>query len=109
MNRREFVGAAAAALFAGIVVQIVGCDSINASDGSVSGQISENHGHEAVVTKAQLTARSGLTLDIQGTADHTHSLVLTTQDLADIKSGTQVSRTSSRDGFENHNHVVTFN
>ena len=109
MNRREFIEAAATALFAGVVVQILGCNSINESDGSVSGQISANHGHQAVVTKVQLNEGTGLTLDIQGSSDHTHTVELIAQDLTDSKAGTQVSRYSSRDGFENHNHLVTFN
>lgn len=109
LNRREFIEAAAMALFAGVVIQITGCDSINDSDGSVSGQISANHGHQAIVTKVQLNEGTGLTLDIQGSSDHNHTVVLTAQDLKDIKAGIQVSRSSSHDGFENHNHVVTFN
>lgn len=114
MGRREFIGAAAVALFAGIAIQIAGCGSNDngtgggtIANGDVSGSISGNHGHVATVTKAQLDAGGAVNLDIRGTADHTHIVALTAQDLASIKVGTQVVATSST--TSSHNHTITFN
>ena len=109
-TRREFLGAAAAALFAGIAVQIYGCADSNPSGmgpGDISGSVSENHGHRAVITRAQLDAGLGATLNIQGDASHTHTVEITGMDMAAIQAGTRVSKTSS--AGDGHTHLVTFN
>jgi hypothetical protein len=109
-NRREFLGAAAAALFAGIAVQIYGCADSNPSGmgpGDLSGDVSENHGHRAVITKAQLDAGLGATLNIQGDAPHTHTVEITGTEMAAIQAGMRVAKTSS--AGDGHTHLVTFN
>jgi hypothetical protein len=108
MGRREFIGKAASALFSGMAVQILGCDALNNNPaGEISGQISDNHGHIAVITKVQLDGGWAITLNIQGSADHDHTVDLIRQDMADIKSGMRASRYSSTNS--GHNHLVTFN
>ncbi len=72
-----------------------------------TGVIASNHGHTAIITKAQLTAGGGLTLDITGTSSHTHSLTLTAVEVTTIKGGTRVSKESTSGG--SHTHTVTFN
>lgn len=109
-SRRTFIGASAAALFAGISIQILGCSTEEdspAADGSVTGSIQENHGHKAVVTKAQLDAGGAVTLSIQGTADHTHNVELTADEMATLKKGLHVMKTTST--TSSHSHMVMFN
>ncbi len=71
-----------------------------------TGTISFNHGHVAVVTTAQQDAGMAFNLDIEGSANHPHTVQLTEQDVADLKAGLQVSKTSSNNS--GHTHTVTF-
>jgi hypothetical protein len=77
------------------------------SNGSKVGGISENHRHTAIITAGQLDAGGALLLDITGTSDHPHTVTLSADDVARIRSGERVSRISSND--DRHTHVVTFN
>lgn len=80
----------------------------DAGDGAV-GMISLNHGHEAVLTTAQLLNGNGLRLDITGRSTHSHHVDLTSDELRRIRNGERIVRHSS-DGFDDkHDHVVTFN
>jgi hypothetical protein len=107
MGRRDFIGWAASALSSVMAVQILGCDALNNSPaGELSGRISDNHGHMAVISEAQLNDGWALTLHIQGSADHDHTVDFTRQDMANIKSGMLVSGTSSTSN--GHSHVVSF-
>ncbi|GEM_PF-1655260 len=116
IGRREFLGTAAAALFAGVLFQITGCTTDDKASntpppaGSVSGSIAENHAdtpHQAFITKAQLDAGGAVTLNIQGAAPHNHQVSLTADQMVSIKAGTMVMVTSST--AESHSHVVMFN
>jgi hypothetical protein len=69
--------------------------------------IGSNHGHVAVIVAAQLTAGNALILDIQGQADHPHTVTLSTADIAAIAGNQRVSKESSTDAA--HSHSVTFN
>lgn len=113
MDRRGFARRAGWGFLAGVAVTLSpGCGSLPTeaeSEGSATGTISLNHGHEAVITAARLAAGGDLQLDITGRSTHGHVVVLTPQDLARIGAGERVSRNSS-DGFDDkHDHVVTFN
>jgi hypothetical protein len=111
-SRREFLGAAAAALFAGITITVLGCGSdsgtgTKAEDGDKSGQISSNHGHQAVVKKAQIDAGGAVTLDIQGEGSHNHTVSLTADDMVELKkAGGMVTKDSS--SSSGHRHSVMF-
>jgi len=83
-----------------------GSGSTSAS-GDRTGAISANHGHAAVVAAAQLGASGGITLNIQGSASHPHSVSLTGADLSAIAGNQRVSKESSNDAA--HTHTVTFN
>ena len=121
-GRRTFIGAAAAALFAGVVIQITGCSTDdkedpgtgNTGDGAKTGSVLSNHPapHKAVITKAQLDAGGQLTLEIQGSSDHGHSVTLTADQVADIKAGDHAMTSSTSftpSGGSGHSHVVMFN
>jgi len=117
LSRRTFTLEAALALLAGCVITISdACGSDSPSPATptpvdINGLISANHGHVAVVTGAQITAGSVVTLNIQGTAAHPHTLSLSQADLQTLKNRQPVSRDSSNDvsaTFGPHMHAVTF-
>ncbi len=132
MDRREFSVAMALALLGGASITVSGCGGGGGSGGGggnptgpsgggddygpggnvdpaggVVGQISANHGHRAVIARAQITAGNGLLLDIHGNATHTHSVELSGAEVLQIGNGGRVSKGTST--TEAHNHTVTFN
>ena len=116
-TRRDFTLNAAMALLAGCVITIsdaCGSDSPTTPSNppaDVNGVISANHGHVAVVTTAQMTAGSALSLSIQGTAAHNHSLSLSQADLQMLRNRQSVTHDSTSDPsntFGLHLHTVTF-
>lgn len=116
MDRREFTNASILALLSGIAITITGCsdDSPTApdQDGNRAGIVTANHGHQAVVTAAQITSATEVTLDIRGTADHPHTVVISMADVVAIGNGQRRSVVSTRDNsaaFGQHDHTVTFN
>ena len=114
-KRKTFV-----TLIAAAIVAVAGCDSDNpasltvGSGGSTgrTGSIANNHGHVAALSSAELTAGNAITLDIRGTADHTHTVPLGAAEVEQIRIGQRVTATSSTDSsptFGAHSHTVTFN
>jgi len=125
LTRREFTVASALAMLSGVVITV----SSSACGGSASspssptptpippasggagsdtvGSISDNHGHVAVITAAELTAGGALSLDIRGTATHTHTVQLSAAELTAVAGNQRVSKSSSTD--TGHDHAVTFN
>ena len=120
ISRREFTLAAAMAVLSGVAITVTGCGDSSSpaapsstgsgstsASGDRTGAISANHGHAAVVAAAQLGASGGITLNIQGSASHPHSVSLTGADLSAIAGNQRVSKESSNDAA--HTHTVTFN
>ena len=115
LDRRAFTVESALAILSGVLITITGCDSSDnnpsqpapIATGDVSGAISDNHGHVAVILRAQLTAGNALSLDIQGSATHTHTVELTAAEVMQIGGGTKVAKVSTTNS--GHNHTVTFN
>ena len=127
LNRRQFTQEASLAFLAGVSVTMSACGggggggggddygSPTASStpppatasGSKTGQISDNHGHQAVITAAQLQAGGAVALDIAYQAGHSHMVNLPTQAIQQIKDGKPVQTNSST--AEGHMHSVTFN
>jgi hypothetical protein len=70
-----------------------------------SATISANHGHAVTLPLADVMAGAGADYDIQGTADHPHTLSLSDEHLAMLQQGMQVTVASSTDA--GHNHQVT--
>jgi hypothetical protein len=111
MNRRQFSVEAALALLGGASVVISGCGGGSSSPSTVPlqdsvGTVSSNHGHAAVVTAAELGSNGALNLDIRGTASHSHTVTLSTTEIAAIRAGGRVEKESSGNS---HTHTVTFN
>jgi len=121
LTRRDFTLAAAMAILSGVAISVSGCGGGDSSGSPASptpasstpagtdrtGAISSNHGHSAVVASAQLGASGGITLNIQGTSSHPHTVALTGADLSAIANNQRVSKESSNDA--SHTHTVTFN
>jgi hypothetical protein len=122
LDRREFTVAAALAALSGVAITISACGGGGSSPSAPStpapsgggtpadktGLISSNHGHSgAVITGAQLTAPSAISLDIRGQSDHPHTVTLTAADVTAIAANQRVSTESSSDA--GHSHTVTFN
>ncbi len=125
LDRREFTLATALAMLSGVAITISSaCGSSGyssptnpaptptptptpASTGDKEGVISNNHGHRAVISAAQLSAGAAITLHIQYMATHDHTVDLSAADLTAIAANTQVAKQSSTDS--GHNHTVTFN
>ena len=119
LDRREFTAEAALAALAGVVITVSGCggssspsspstpSAAGGSSSDKSGTISDNHGHLAVVTGAQLIAGNVVQLDIRGSAAHTHTVTLTAGAIQTIQAGRPaVTDSTSSTG---HLHSVTFN
>lgn len=72
-----------------------------------SNTISANHGHVLAVALADLGSASDKTYDIQGGADHSHSVLLTVDQLRSLKTGASVTTTSSMAFDHQHQIVIT--
>jgi len=122
LTRRNFTLAAAMAVLSGVAISVSGCgggssaspaapsptgSGSTSAGGDRTGTIGSNHGHSAVIASAQLGASGGLTLNIQGTSSHPHTVALTGADLSAIANNQRVSKESSNDA--SHTHTVTFN
>ena len=116
VTRREFTLQSALALLSGVVITVEGCGDSKSNPtnptptpmptSDVSGTISANHGHTAVITAASITAGNQITLDIRGTSDHPHTVIVTQADLTALRNRQAVTKTSTTDNA--HLHTVTF-
>jgi hypothetical protein len=106
MNRREFGIEAALLLLGGACITMSGCESpTEPSPVDVAGVVDSNHGHLVAISAAQLRAGGALELDIKGSAGHTHTVSLSTVDLALIRNGARVERESTG---TRHTHRIVF-
>ena len=116
ISRRDFTVKSALAVLAGATITITACDSDSPtaptdSGGDATAAVSQNHGHVAQITSAQLAAGGAIQLNIEGTAAHPHTVALTMNDVGQIAAGTEVSKQSSTDAstvYGTHFHTVTF-
>jgi hypothetical protein len=115
LTRREFTLDAALAILATCVITVAetACGGNSAAPtpaatpvADVNGLVAANHGHVAVITGAQITAGGAVSLNIQGTATHNHTVAVSQADLATLKSRQTVTSTSSTDA--SHSHTITF-
>ena len=117
LDRREFTLRSILLMLSGVTITISGCSGDSGSptqssspspaSGDKVGVVSANHGHEAVIKAAELSAGGTVMLDIRGAADHPHVVELSASDVVSIREGRQVSKQSSTEA--SHNHSVTSN
>ena len=114
MDRRMFIQSTGlVAAWVGMSVVLSACSSDddpaapNTGPGDLAGQVSSNHGHTVVITAAQISAGSAVTLTLTSGDGHTHTVSLTDTQVAEIEAGTTVSEASSSDS--GHAHFATFN
>jgi hypothetical protein len=75
------------------------------ANGTIS-TISGNHGHLLLVSKADVAAGDAKTYDIRGTADHAHSITVTTAMFTMLRGDTAITAISSRDSGHMHTVMV---
>lgn len=121
LSRREFTLEACLAILSGVAITISGSGcggssssptgpSTNpptASNGDKIGDISNNHGHTATITAAQLAAGNAISVELTLGSGHTHTLAVSADQIVAIAANQRVSGVSSTS--EAHNHTVTFN
>ena len=122
LDRRKFTLAAAMAALSGVAITISACGGGDSPSSPTpaptptpapptaadkTAAIGSNHGHAGTITAAQLTAGGTLSLNIQGTATHPHTVELTAADLTAVAANSRVAKESSSDN--GHSHSVTFN
>ena len=112
LTRREFTLESALAILSAATITISCGDDDKPSSPSPTmsdknGTVSANHGHVAIVTSAQLTSPTTISLNIQGQATHAHTVDLTANEVSSIAANVQVAKLSTTD--QAHNHTVTFN
>jgi hypothetical protein len=68
-------------------------------------EIGTNHGHNLVVSKADVAAGVEKTYSIQGASGHDHEVTLTAADFSQLQAGNMVTKQSSEGDL--HTHEVT--
>ncbi len=114
LDRRAFVRGSLLAALGGMTVTITGCAEMSptapalpaAFPADVTGTVVNNHGHSAVITAVQLGTNGAVSLQIQGSASHSHTVELSAEDVARIRRGEGLAKVSSG---ERHTHIVIFN
>lgn len=109
LSRRELSVQAALLLLGGATITLSGCGGGGSTtpSGDRSATIVGNHGHEAIITSAQLLAGGALSLNIQALATHNHTLDLTAAQVVQVRDGATVTLTSAVGS--GHSHTITFN
>jgi hypothetical protein len=116
-GRREFTLQAVLAVLAGTTVTISGCGGGGGSQSpagpsggppSMTGVVSANHMHSAVIAGADIVAGNAVNLSIQGQATHNHVVALTAAEIGSLRRGEQVAKLSTTGDTNQHTHTVTF-
>lgn len=82
-----------------------GGDTPPTGAGCTANTISSNHGHTLTILAADLNSAVDMTYNIQGAADHNHTVTFTAAQLAQLKAGQAVTVNSST--TLQHLHGVT--
>ncbi len=120
LKRRQFTRDASLAFLGGVTVTVSACGGGGSGggptggtppptspSGSKTGQVAANHGHDAVITAAQLQAGGAVQLNIAGGAGHPHIVDLPATAVQQIRDGKPVQKESTT--TDGHTHMVTFN
>jgi hypothetical protein len=110
IDRRAFTRQSLMAMLAGVTITLSGCGDDDPNDptpASETGDISNNHGHTAVITGAELTGSATIMINFQGSANHNHNLEITVAELTQIRNQARLVKDTSVTNA--HSHTVTFN
>jgi hypothetical protein len=113
MTRKYFCGSVLGAT-ALLLIQSCGGGSSDGGAGAAgtagvgcSNAIALNHGHVLTIKLTDLDSATDMTYDIQGSADHSHSVTLTVAQLHTLKTGASVSTVSTTTLSHQHDIVIT--
>lgn len=112
LDRKEFlIGIAGAAVTLFVTACGGGDDNGGKGTGScndgIDATITSNHGHAISIDAADLDGGQSKTYSIIGTSQHDHSVTLTAQDFADLKSGKTVTKESTNTAGHSHPMQIT--
>jgi hypothetical protein len=112
ITRKEFLQAGVATLVATTLGACASDDGEGGEDGdgctsTASANIAENHGHSLSIPAGDINDGAAQDYDIEGTANHNHTVSLSDDDMMRIAAGENVAVTSSTDGAPAHSHAVT--
>lgn len=122
MERKTFIQKTAGLMLIGIpAYSLIGCSSSDDGSGNpdpdplptqgnclengTTNAIGGNHGHNLVVSVADVNSAVAKTYSIQGSSPHNHSLTISAADFNSLKTNKSISVTSSND--DGHSHPVT--
>jgi hypothetical protein len=77
--------------------------SVSPSGTGCTDTIAANHGHVLTIAATDLDSATDKVYDIQGSADHSHTVTLTVANLRALKAGTMVSLVTSTTLAHEHN------
>ena len=122
MDRKFFIEKTTrAALVPLLIAAIIGCSNSDEGAGNSNptpttqskclengalGSVELNHGHSLVISKEDVFAAKRKTYDIQGTADHNHTLTVTSENFTAMKSRGLADIYSSTDNDHRHSVFV---
>ena len=72
----------------------------------VNAVISDNHGHKATLSAAQLEAGRAVSIPFHGNPTHAHTVALSVEDLTRVRDRERVTKESSLD--DGHTHFADF-
>ena len=104
MNRRDFFRISAAGVGTMVLFSILPKVHAQAETSSLRSSISANHGHQLVVTQAELFAAGPATYGIQGDSGHGHEIEVT-KEILETLSASKVVEIESTSDF-GHSHIV---
>ena len=89
---------------------LTACDKEESSEDNAFAScvtIANNHDHTLIVSQADVDAQQDKDYTTTGSADHTHTIKITSGKFKDIAEGKSVIFTTSKSGSDNHDHSVT--
>jgi len=84
-----------------------GTQSVSTASAGCGSVFDFNHGHLLTILRSDLDFATAKSYDIQGGADHTHTVTFSVAQLATLKSGASVTITSTTTDYHQHGITVS--
>ncbi len=108
ITRKEFLVLAIGGMAAACGGSSSETPSGNCAQNGTQATISQNTGHQLVVTQADVAAGVAKTYDIRGTdTTHTHQVTLSAADFQSLQKNLQAMEVSTVGGTPGHTHQIT--